>query len=60
MSDMINVNKSRTIVWAGHIARMGNNRKYIKFWLQNHKEIYYLENLRSFINRVDNGSSRLL
>jgi hypothetical protein len=31
MSDMININKSWTFLWAGHIARMGNNRKYIKF-----------------------------
>ena len=31
MSDMMNVNKSRTIVWAGHMARMGNKRKYIKY-----------------------------
>jgi len=31
MSDMINVNKARTILWAGHLARMGNNRKYITF-----------------------------
>jgi hypothetical protein len=31
MSDMINVNKPRTNVWAGHTARIGNNRKYIQF-----------------------------
>jgi hypothetical protein len=31
MSDMININKSRIFLWVGHIARMGNNRKYIKF-----------------------------
>ena len=60
MSDMININKSRTILWAGHVARMGTNRKCIKFYLENHKEIRYLENIRSFIIRVENGSSRLL
>jgi hypothetical protein len=31
MSDMIDVNKSRTNVWAGHTAGMGNDKKYISF-----------------------------
>jgi hypothetical protein len=36
--------ESRIMRWAGHAARMGEERKFTGFWWESQKEIYHLEN----------------
>jgi len=40
--NIVRVIKSRSMGWAGHVARMGERRAYTEFWLGNLKEREHL------------------
>jgi hypothetical protein len=41
--NIVRVIKSRRMIWARHLARMGRGEAHTEFWWGNLKEIYHLE-----------------
>jgi hypothetical protein len=45
LSDIVKQNKSRRIRWAGHVARMGEERNLYRNWWERPKEKFLLKDL---------------